>query len=163
MTITTHSVVTVGLDALDILVNDHVVIKGLVTDLAATSQSDQRKDILARLKALLTIHNATEENLVYPALQMVAGDARESESLYRETGVADVVVFELDAMLQKGEESAFGAKATKLRDAVFAHIESEETTAFRHLREKATPEQAEMLTQAVRDFRDALRYEPKVT
>jgi hemerythrin superfamily protein len=160
MTTTTNAVATVGLDALDILVNDHIVIKALVTDLAGATESERRKDILAELKALLTIHNATEANLVYPALQMVAGDVQESEELYRETGIADVAVFELDAMVRKGGESDFGAKAAKLRDAVFAHIEGEETNAFPHLREKATPEQAEMLTKAVQDFRRALRYEP---
>jgi hemerythrin superfamily protein len=159
MTTTTNPVATVGLDALDILMNDHVAIKGLVTDLAGATDSARRKDIFAQLKAVLTIHNATEENLVYPALQMVAGEKQESEELYRETGVADVAVFELDAMLQNGEESDFGAKAMKLRDAVFAHIEGEETNAFPHLREKASPEQTEALTQAVRDFRGAFRYE----
>jgi hemerythrin superfamily protein len=160
MTSTTVSVATVGLDALDILMNDHASIKGLLTDLVDATESKRRKDILSALIGVLTIHNATEENLVYPALQKVAGEQQESEDLYRETGVADVAVFELDAMLQKGEESDFGAKATQLREAVFAHIEKEEITAFPHLREKATPEQSEALTDAVRAFRRALRYEP---
>jgi hemerythrin superfamily protein len=160
MTTTTSSVTTVGLDALDILINDHASIKGLLTDLVDATESGRRKDILSQLKGVLTIHNATEENLIYPALQKVAGDQREAEDLYRETGVADVAVFELDAMLQNGEESNFSAEATKLREAVCAHIEKEETTAFPHLREKATPEQGEALTKAVREFRGAFRYEP---
>ena len=63
MTTTTNPVATVGLDALDILMNDHVAIKGLVTDLAGATDSARRKDIFAQLKAVLTIHNATEENL----------------------------------------------------------------------------------------------------
>jgi hemerythrin superfamily protein len=161
MTSTTVTVATVGLDALDILMNDHASIKGLLTDLVNATENERRKDILAQLKGVLVIHNATEENLVYPALAKIAGDQPAAEELHRETGVADVAIFELDALLQAGEEPDFGDKVVTLRDAVLAHIETEETTAFPHLREKATPEEGEALTQAVRDFRNALRFEPR--
>ena len=61
-----------GADAVEILVNDHRVIKQLLTELPdATGQA--RADLLQRLKAILTIHNATEENFVYPAIHEIAG------------------------------------------------------------------------------------------
>lgn len=136
------------------------MIKGILNDLAAAKDSQSRKQILEKAKPVLTVHNATEENLVYPALQKIAGQKRESEHLYQETAQADVLVFELDIMLKTGDDASFVETAEKLRDAVFEHIEDEETTAFPELQEKASVEQSESLTGAVREFRATLGSQP---
>jgi hemerythrin superfamily protein len=148
-----------GTDAVEILKSDHVLIKSLVGELAEATDGKQRRSALSRLKAVLTIHNATEENLVYPALAQFAQSKGESDRLFQETAGADVLVFELDTMLQTGAESDFRAKAAKLRDAVLAHIEEEENTAFPKLQDAADPDQSKSLTRAVREFRDAFRVE----
>ena len=150
-----------GSSAIEVLENDHSLIKNLLNDLVDATQIARRKEILERLKAALTIHNATEENLVYPALQKIAGQKRESEHLYHETAEADVLVFELDTMIQTGDDSDFVAKASRLRDAVYEHIDDEETTAFPELEEKSSEDQSEMLSRAVREFRSAYRFEPE--
>jgi hemerythrin superfamily protein len=147
-----------GNDAIEILTNDHDVIKSLLGQLTQATQTQIRKGVLEQLKAALTIHNATEENLVYPALNKVAGKKSESEKLYHETAEADVLIFELDTMLKEGDDSRFDSKATKLQAAILEHIEDEEEKAFQHLQDKAEPQQAQMLTQSVREFRNALRY-----
>lgn len=69
-----------GETTVEILKNDHTVIKRLLNELTGR-QNGERKATLERLKAALTIHNATEENLVYPALAVVAGKKSESEHL----------------------------------------------------------------------------------
>lgn len=160
MTTTTQSLPTTGDDAVEILKNDHTLIKNLLTDLAGATDKQTRTNILEKAKAVLTVHNATEENLVYPALATVAGQKRESEHLYQETGQADVLVFELDTMLKTGDDAKFAETASKLKDAVFEHIEDEETSAFPDLQEKASPDQTQMLTQAVREFRS--KFQPSV-
>jgi hemerythrin superfamily protein len=147
-----------GNDAVEILVNDHQTIKTLLTQLTQNEGGAGAKTTLEQLKAALTIHNATEENLVYPALNKVAGKKAESQKLYHETAEADVLLFELDTMLKEGDEADFPAKAKKFQAAVLEHIEDEEDKAFPHLQKYAEPEQAQMLTQSVREFRSALHY-----
>lgn len=148
-----------GNDAVEILLNDHQVIKSLLSQLTQAGQASQRRQVLEQLKAALTIHNATEENLVYPALDKVAGKKSESQKLYHETAAADILIFELDTMLKEGDDSEFESKAEKLQGAVLEHIEDEEDSAFPHIQEKAEPAQAQMLTQSVREFRNSFRFE----
>ena len=148
-----------GSDTVDILLNDHTVIKRLLGDLTAAPDRGRRSAVLERLKEALTIHNATEENLVYPALAEMASEKRESAHLYHETAEADVLVFQIDQLLKGGDEADFTAKAVQLRDAVFEHIEDEESKAFPALRERPEPEQTQRLTQSVREFRGALHFD----
>jgi hemerythrin superfamily protein len=147
-----------GRNAIEILVNDHQVIKGLLQELTGASAKKQRKDVLERLKGALTIHNATEENIVYPAINRVARKRAEAEHLYHETAEADILVFELDTLLKVGEDSKFVAKAKKFHSAVLQHIENEETSAFPHLQEKADQNQSKMLTDSVRAFRNSVHF-----
>src|ERR1700761_7394105 len=93
-----------GSDAVDILENDHQVIKGLLNQLVSASGAE-RKQVIEKLVGVLTIHNATEENLVYPALNKVAGSKLESQHLYHETMEADIALFELDSMLKEGDDT----------------------------------------------------------
>jgi hemerythrin superfamily protein len=149
-----------GNDAIEILINDHNVVKSLLTQLTQARETTQRQSALEQLKAALTVHNATEENLVYPALDKVAGKKWESQRLYHESAEADVLIFELDTMLKEGDEGEFARRSEKLRDAILEHIDDEENSAFPHLRENADPRQAQMLTESVREFRSALRFAP---
>jgi hemerythrin superfamily protein len=147
-----------GNDPVEMLENDHIVIKGLLDELTALDDAASRQQSFEALKAALTIHNATEENIVYPAIAKVAHKPTESKQLYHETAEADTLVFELDTLLKEGDEAAFTTKAKKLQKAVLAHIEEEETSAFPHLQKGASEEQVEQLTQSVREFRSALQF-----
>jgi hemerythrin superfamily protein len=147
-----------GNDAVEILENDHRVIKVLLNELVSASDS-QRSGVVERLVGALTIHNATEENLVYPAINKVAGSKLESQHLYHETAEADVALFELDSMLREGDDSDFSAQATKFQEAVLHHIDEEEKKAFPRLRQNADPEHSERLVDSVRQFRSSLHFE----
>ncbi len=59
-----------GDDAVEILRNDHQVIKNLLTELTG-EEPQERKRVFQQLVGVLTIHNATEENLVYPAIDEI--------------------------------------------------------------------------------------------
>jgi hemerythrin superfamily protein len=144
-----------GTDAVEILKNDHVVIKSLLERLVA--DTGDRKTTLEQLKSVLTIHNATEENIVYPALAVVGRKKAESLSLYHETAEADTVVFELAALLKESDDDVqFNKRAKKLQKAVLEHIDKEENTAFPHLEAKADAAQAKQLTHDVREFRSTI-------
>jgi hemerythrin superfamily protein len=148
-------------DAIDVLLNDHVTIKSLLSQLTQAGEPTQRRRILEQLKGLLTIHNATEENLVYPAIAQVAGKKHESQHLYHETAEADVVMFQMDTLLKEhGDPAKFEALAQSFQKALLEHIDDEEEKAFPHLREHAEPQQARLLTQSVHELRSALQYKP---
>lgn len=147
-----------GNDAVEILENDHEVIKELLDQLTSATNS-KRADVLELLKGVLTIHNATEENLVYPAINKVAGSKLESQHLYHETAEADVLFFELDSLLKEGNDDEFARKAVKFREAVLHHIDEEENKAFPRLEESADPQNAETLAESMREFRKSLHFE----
>lgn len=146
-----------GSTAIEILVNDHQIIKSLLNQLVSTANGS-RRDTFDRLKSALTVHNATEENLVYPALAIAAGEKSESQHLFHETAEADTLVFELDMMLKESDDARFAAGAGKLQKAVLEHIDAEENTAFPHLQKHADAAQGQQLTDDVRDFRKAIRF-----
>lgn len=144
-------------DAIAMLIEEHDSIKALLARLA-DAQGNERSETLDQLKAILTIHNAVEENLVYPALQEIAGKKSESQKLYHETAEAAVLIYQIDSMLKEGDVADYERKAEKLQGAILEHIEDEEDSAFRHLRENATPEQTQMLTDAAQRFRTTFRF-----
>ncbi|HKU69114.1 MAG TPA: hemerythrin domain-containing protein [Candidatus Baltobacteraceae bacterium] len=144
----------------EILENDHETIKGLLNSLTHAAANADRMQTLEQLKGVLTIHNATEENIVYPALNKIAGHKFETMKLYNETASADMLVFELDTMLKEGDDTKFAQKAEALQKAVFKHIEAEEKHALPHLEDGADSEEAVMLLQSVRDFRNSIKISP---
>jgi hemerythrin superfamily protein len=151
-----------GKDAVEILLNDHKVIKDLLNKLTEASDDEERQAAMEQLKGVLTIHNATEENLVYPALNKVADSKVESDHLYHETAEADVLFFELDTLLKAGDDETFDEKAEKFQEAVLHHIEEEEQKALPRLQENADPAQSEQLADSVREFRSSLHFETGV-
>jgi hemerythrin superfamily protein len=142
----------------EIVENDHEVIKGLLTSLTHASATADRMQVLEQLKAALTIHNAMEENLIYPALDKVAGHKFETLKLYNETASADIMLFEIDTMLKEGVDERFSEKCEKLQKAVFKHIEEEEKTAIPQLQKGSESQEAQLLLQSVREFRNAIRF-----
>jgi iron-sulfur cluster repair protein YtfE (RIC family) len=148
-----------GNDAVEILLNDHEIVRSILSDFTNATSPAQRKGALEQLKAALTIHNATEENLVYPALAKVAGKKAEAQKLYHETAEADMLIFEIDSMLkQQDDDKGISSKAEKLQNAILEHMEDEEQKAFPHLQQNAEPQEAQMLTNSVREFRNAFRF-----
>lgn len=147
-----------GHDAVEIILNDHKVIKSLLRELTE-SVGEQRDMVLEQLKGVLTIHNATEENLIYPAINKIAGSKLESQHLYHETAEADTLLFELDSMLKERDETDFIKKAEKFAEAVRHHIAEEEQKALPRLQENADPRHAQILADSVRTFRNSLHFE----
>jgi len=146
----------VGNDAVEILENDHRRIKALLSELVEGDEAD-RATTLDELKALLTIHNASEENLVYPAIRVVGKHPGQSETLYHQQDEAKVAVWELDMLAR--DDRDFEARAKKLRTAILAHIKKEEEHEFPHLRETAGKDALQELTGALRELRDGLHFD----
>ena len=148
----------IGNDAIEILENDHRRIKQLLADLVEAADDDARSEVLDELKALLTIHNASEENLIYPAVRVLGKHPSESDKLYHQQDGAKVAVWELDMLAEDDDD--FEARAKKLQSAVLGHIDKEEKTEFPHLRETAGEEAMDELTAALRELRGSLQFQP---
>ncbi len=150
-----------GATAIDILVNDHRTIKNLLARLADSRSREERMQCLKELQGVLTVHNATEENLVYPALNRIGKKMFESLHLYYETANAAIHAFEIDTMLKEGaDDDKIQAKVEKFRDAILEHIDDEENKAFPHLQEAADGTERQQLNQSVQTFRGSISFEP---
>jgi len=151
---------TTDSDAFAVLKHDHEVVKNLLSELVQPGDRTLRRTMLNRLKAALAVHNATEESLIYPATQVLAGDKERSERLYRQTAEADVLLFEIDALREDRDDPAFDEKVAKVRDAIVAHMDEEETAVFPQLMERLGVDGCKRLSQSMREFRGAFEPHP---
>jgi len=138
-----------GRDAIDILLEDHRQIEALMNQIAQTSASypTQRAQLLQQLADLLTVHNATEENLIYPAIRNIANLPSDATTLYQQQDQAKVFVFELDQLSKSDPD--WGSRFSTLQNAVLAHVAQEENTDFPSLRRAAGPQLVELTTKVL--------------
>jgi hemerythrin superfamily protein len=151
---TLKTVPVIGSDAIDILLHDHQRIKAILRTLIGASESN-RQAMLESLAEILTVHNATEETLIYPAIHELARRPLHSGELYRETAEAAGLLWRLT--MTSVEDPSFADKATELQRTVDAHIRTEEDSEFPHLRDRADPDSFARISSAVRTFRDRFR------
>ena len=147
-------------DVVDILERDHQLVKDLFAKLADQDDNGTMRSIVGELKAALTVHNALEENVVYPAIRILAGRKGDADTLYHQQDEAEVALWEIDGIL-KGSLDGDGLKGRvdALQKAVLAHIRKEEETEFPHLREALGADEMRDLTRAAREFRQKFRFQ----
>lgn len=146
-------VAATGDSVFDILHNDHKRIHHMLNELIETVAG--REQTLMELGSLFTVHNATEENFVYPAIAEVAGRKSDAVTLYHQQDEAKMVAWQLDALLhmREPEPEHFTALATKLRAAVLEHVAMEQNVDFPKLQAALGPQGTANLTDKVRAFR----------
>lgn len=149
---------TKGNDAVEILENDHNIIRDLLSELADASRAEEKASLLEGMKSFLTVHNATEENLVYPVIRVEGSRHKDAEMLYHQQDEAKVLVWELDAILKGNLEGDFNERFQQFQKALLAHIRKEEATEFPHLREALQGKASAALTNAIREFRGSLYF-----
>ncbi len=92
----------------------------------------QRTALLGAITTALDIHEAIEEQVLYPALKAHA-EARDIVlEGYQEHHVADVIVGELQGM--RKDDERWGAKLKVLKESIEHHIGEEEGEMFRTAR-----------------------------
>lgn len=139
-----------GSDAISILMNDHRRIEALF-DRLLHGDGSTRPGILEELKPLLVVHNAAEENVVYPAIFGIADRPHHAKGLYHQQDDAAVAFWEVQ-MMDPGDPE-FVRKAADLRDALLAHVREEEQHEFPELRRAMTPQAMATLTADLQEFR----------
>jgi len=137
-------------DAVDLLIADHVRIRALLAELVGTAGRPARPAALHELKALLAVHDAIEDVIIYPAIDELVRRADWTRELYKQMDENELLLVMLEGLDPSSPD--FVHVAERFRDLVLAHIDGEEREAFPALRAAAGP-LAASLTQAVIAFR----------
>ena len=123
------------MDAIALLKNDHDKVKELLNELETTTERGvkTRQELFATIKGELTVHEAIEEEIFYPALKAHPKAKDIVLEGYEEHHVVDTVMAELEGLDVSDE--TWGAKATVMKENVEHHIEEEETEMFKQARQ----------------------------
>ena len=118
-------------DPIVLLESDHRRFEALLKDGEETTERGvkRRSELLQALTAALTVHEAIEERILYPALK---GHEEATEIVlegYQEHHLADLVIKELHQLDRDDER--WGAKFKVLRESLEHHIQEEEREMFR--------------------------------
>jgi len=144
------------MNAISLLEADHDKLKKLLGDLEATTERAEktRPRLFAEIKALLTAHEAIEEEIFYPELK----DHPKTRDIvlegFVEHHVADLIVAELTAEPVTDEE--WGAKVKVLRESIEHHIREEEEKMFKGAREVLDRSTLASLGERMEERKEAL-------
>jgi hypothetical protein len=122
------------MDALSLLKDDHDRVKKMLEELDSTTEraTKTRPEMLAKLKQDLTIHEAIEEEIFYPALKEHAEAKEIVLEAYEEHDVVDTIMTEIEQT--PVEDETWGAKFTVMKENLEHHIEEEEGEMFKQAR-----------------------------
>lgn len=117
-------------DPIELLKTDHRRFEKLLEDGEATTERaiKGRGEILDALTSELTVHEALEEQLLYPALRPHAEAHDIVLEGIEEHHVADTLIKELHKVRKDNEK--WGAKFSVLKESVAHHIKEEERMMF---------------------------------
>ena len=118
------------MNALQLLKEDHQRVKKMLEELDSTTERAEktRKDGLAKLKQELTIHEAIEEEIFYPALKQHAEAKEIVLEAFEEHDVVDAIMSEIEAT--PTEDERWAAKFSVMKENLEHHIEEEEGEMF---------------------------------
>jgi len=121
-------------DALAMLERDHRRVQALLKQGEDTTEQavQRRTELLDTITRELTVHEALEEKILYPALKAHPEGKDLALEGYQEHHVADVLLKELHEVAKDDER--WGAKFKVLQENLDHHIEEEEGPMFRTAR-----------------------------
>jgi hemerythrin-like domain-containing protein len=122
-------------DAIGLLKDDHEKMKSLLKELeeAAEQGSPKREQLFATVKEELTVHEAIEEEIFYPALKEHPKAKDLVLEAYEEHGVVDLVMAEIEGL--SFDDERWSAKFTVMKENIEHHIEEEEKEMFKQARD----------------------------
>ncbi|MDB6047981.1 MAG: hypothetical protein JWR17_727 [Pseudomonas sp.] len=121
------------MNAIDMLVQDHVRVKDILTQLSESSDRalKKRTELLAKLEMELTIHTELEEQILYPAFKSVGG--KEQAIMYYEAKEEHRTVDSLvlpDLKVTDPGTPEFAGRVKVVKELLEHHIEEEEEEMF---------------------------------
>ncbi len=133
------------MDVLTLLKEDHDRVKRLLEEGDTTTERGEktRTEIFARLKTMLTAHEAMEEEVLYPALKAHPKAEELTLEAYEEHHVVDLILEELEMTPVSDEQ--WGAKFTVAKENIEHHIEEEEGEMFKMIRQAFSTDEREAM------------------
>ena len=144
------------MDALKLLKEDHDNVKKLLERLESTTERGvkTREELFMKIKDELTVHEAIEEEIFYPALKQHAQAKEIVLEAYEEHNVVDTIVGELERT--PFDDETWGAKATVMKENLEHHIEEEEGEMFKQARDIFDKQMLESLGDEMRSRKQQL-------
>jgi predicted nucleic acid-binding protein len=138
-----------GMNAIELLTDDHARLKKLMKRLEDTSDTAirTREDLFTTIRNELTVHELVEEELFYPALKEHPRARDIVLEGYEEHHVVDVLLAEMTNL--PFDDEAWAAKFTVMRENVEHHVEEEEDDMFKKARAVFDRSELEMLGAAM--------------
>ena len=135
------------MDAIALLKDEHDALKKLLEKADGTTERGvkTREELLSRIKNDLTVHEAIEEEIFYPALKEHAETKEITLEAYEEHHVVDEVMSEIERT--PFDDERWGAKFTVMKENIEHHIEEEEGEMFKQAREVLDPADLDDLGQ----------------
>ncbi|MEO8217348.1 MAG: hemerythrin domain-containing protein [Acidobacteriota bacterium] len=128
-----------GQDAIALLKEDHKKVKGLLSQLDKTedSQPSKRTHLLSQIEKELEVHTTIEEEIFYPAYKQ-AVTSEDDEELYYEANEEHglVKLYMPKVKATPPDDVQFAARAKVLKDLVEHHAGEEEKEMFPKARKK---------------------------
>jgi hemerythrin-like domain-containing protein len=134
---------------LKLLKDDHGKVKKLLGELESTTERGvkTRKDLFAKVKRELTVHEAIEEEIFYPALKEHPKTKEITLEAYEEHHVVDTVMAEIEAVAF--DDETWGAKFTVMKENLEHHIEEEEGEMFKQAKQVFDRDELERLGESM--------------
>ena len=144
------------MDAMKLLKDDHDKVKKMLTKLESTTERGvkTRQELFAKVKQELTVHEAIEEEILYPALRDHPKTKEIALEAYEEHHVVDTVMAEIEAV--PFDDERWGAKFTVMKENLEHHIEEEEGEMFKQARQVFEKDELEQLGERMLARKDQL-------
>lgn len=129
------------MDALKLLKEDHDKVKKILQDLEDTTERavKTREELFGRLQKELDVHEAIEEEILYPALKEHPKTKELALEAYEEHHVVDMVMEEIQDV--PFDDETWAAKLTVAKENLEHHIEEEEGEMFDQARKVFSDEE----------------------
>lgn len=118
------------MNAIDLLIQDHKLVKKLLEDLSSTTERavKKRAELLQRIEQELRIHTTLEEEILYPAIKEAGG--KEEAKMYYEAKEEHRTVDSLvlpDLLDTETGTIEFAGRVKVMKELLEHHIEEEES------------------------------------
>ena len=119
----------------ELLEDDHKKVKKILEDLESTTERGvkTRQELFEKLNREMKIHEAIEEEILYPSLKQHAEAKDIVLEGYEEHDVVDRLMGQLAEL--SVEDESWGAKLKVMKENIEHHIEEEEDEMFSKARE----------------------------
>jgi hemerythrin-like domain-containing protein len=127
------------MDAITLLKQDHEKVRGLLAELADTTNRAEktRTELLQKIAAEIKAHTTIEEEIFYPAFKAAGEKADDGkmffEALEEHRAAGDLVL--PDLLRTDVQSDQFGGRAKVLKELIEHHADEEEKEMFPRARE----------------------------